>query len=60
MERGTYLRRAVGRGPWHFCMNCANWPASAYEATTDPVPEDEICKGCQRQSATGNCRQREA
>lgn len=48
-------RRRPGSGIWHFCQNCPQWPAEAYEEAPE-LPDSEIeCAECASLRDAGEC-----
>jgi len=52
----TY-RKAIGSKVWHFCTNCATYPAQDYTSSPFPqrVEEVELCTECIARHAIGDC-----
>jgi hypothetical protein len=51
-------RRAIASTRWHFCTNCSQWPAVAYEEVKNPEhpPTDGLCQECVEKRKRKHCR----
>lgn len=53
--RNRYRRRA-GEPAWHFCQNCPDWPADAFEEAPPPLAEDAVeCPRCAELRGAAGC-----
>ena len=51
----TYRRLRDSQGPWHFCMNCSQFPESKYDERLQ-IPEGGVpCKECTELREKGDC-----
>ena len=52
----TY-RKAIGSKIWHFCSNCATYPAENYTSSLFPqrVEDAELCTECVARHTIGDC-----
>ena len=50
--------RAIASTRWHFCTNCSQWPAVAYEEVKNPEhpPTDGLCPECLEKRKRKSCR----
>ena len=43
-----YFRKFPGEHrPWHFSIDCPDWPISDYDIPTDATPTGPLCDTCQ-------------
>jgi hypothetical protein len=48
------FRKSRSNYPWHFCVNCPDWPVIDFDSRT--TPGDPLCDHCEQIERESNCR----